>query len=240
MNKSKLMDRVLFALSVPTCVRCDTRLRYGEKAFCPECSLEFNDFKTRSCANCARELSKCDCSTNYLKAHFIKRVIKCYRYIGSDAAGPGNSLIYSLKRDNRADVLEVCADNLEKAIRYSVKAPDKVIFTNVPRRRAAIIKFGIDHSELLATELAKRFGAEYIKVLKSNAKKEQKSLETTERLKNADFKIIKDLDLSGKDVIIVDDIITSGASMSSAAMLIKSLGAKSITAAALAIAYKDE
>ena len=240
MNIKIIMDRVLFALSVPKCVCCGERLNYGEKAFCHKCSAEFSDLKTRNCAKCARVLSKCDCVTPYLKAHFIRRVIKCYRYINRQNVNAGNSLIYSLKRDNRADVLEVCAKELEAAIRNSVSNPGRYIFTNVPRRKAAIVEHGIDHSELLARELAGRFGAEYISLLKSNAKKAQKSLEHSDRLKNADFDIIKDIDLTGREVIIVDDIITTGASMSSAATLIRSLGCKSITAAALAIAYKDQ
>lgn len=240
MNIKGLMDRVLFALSVPKCVCCGKRLDYGQNAFCLECSVEFDDFKTRDCARCGRVLSECDCVTPYLKAHFIKRVIKCYRYLNRKETNPGSALIYSMKRDNRNDVLTACANELEAAIRNSVSKPDACVFTNIPRRRAAIIKFGIDHSELMAKELAKRFGAEYILLLKSNAKKEQKSLESAKRLKNADFELIKDIDLAGREVIIVDDIITTGASMASAATLIRSLGCKSITSAALAIAYKDQ
>ena len=76
-------------------------------------------------------------------------------------------------------------------------------------------------------------------MLISNAKIEQKTLDQSQRLKNADFRIVKEIDLSGKEVIIVDDIITSGASIASAAALIRSLGCKNITAAVVAIAYKD-
>ncbi len=240
MNISELKDRVLFALSVPTCVRCKERLVYGEKAFCHVCSAEFNENVTRNCSRCARKLSECDCTTSYLSAHFVKRVIKCYRYNNRDEITPENALIYSLKRDNRQDVLTVAADLMEKSIRNSIADPENYLFINVPRRRKAILEYGIDHSALLAEELARRFGAEYVPILKSNAKAPQKSLETLERFKNADFAIQKELDLTNKKVILVDDIITSGASVSSAAMHIRSMGCKSITAATLAIAYRDE
>ncbi|MBQ8303132.1 MAG: ComF family protein [Clostridia bacterium] len=234
-----IMDRVLFALSVPKCVCCGERLDYGQNAFCPKCSAEFQEFRTRNCAKCSKLLHECDCSSSYLEAHFVKRVIKCYRYINKEEY-PSNSLIFSLKRDNRKDVLEVTSDLLIEAIRNSIDDPEKYIFTNVPRRKSAIIEYGIDHSALLAKEIARKIGAEYIPLLKSNAKKPQKSLETNERMLNADFDLITDIDLADRGVIIVDDIITSGASISSAAMLIRSLGCKNIVAAALAIAYKDE
>ena len=240
MNIKNIMDRVLFALSVPKCVCCKTRLDYGENALCLKCSAEFEQFKTRNCSRCARKLNMCSCSNDFLEAHYIKRTIKCFRYLNRNDATPGNALIYSLKRDNRSDVLKRCADELEYAIRNSVSDPGGYIFTNVPRRKSAIIEHGIDHSELLARELAKRFDAEYISLLKSNAKKPQKSLETADRFKNAEFYISKNIDLTGRAVILVDDIITSGASMSKAASLIRSLGSREINAVSLAIAYKDQ
>ena len=239
MNIKEMMDRVLFALSVPKCVCCKKPLDYGEKAFCPKCSAVFEEFKSRNCSRCSRALSECDCSNDFLRAHYVSRVVKCYRYLNRDEALPGNSLIYSLKRDNRIDVLERAADELGNAILNSVDNPASYVFTNVPRRKTAIIEHGIDHSALLTRELAKRFGAEYKAILKSNAKKPQKSLETEDRFKNADFQIAINIDLTGKGIIIVDDIITSGASMSKAAALIRSLGCREIIGACLAIAYKD-
>ena len=240
MNIKNIMDRVLFALSVPKCVCCKTRLDYGENALCLKCSAEFEQFKTRNCSRCARKLNMCSCSNDFLEAHYIKRTIKCFRYLNRNDTTPGNALIYSLKRDNRSDVLKRCADELEYAIKNSISDPGGYIFTNVPRRKSAIIEHGIDHSELLARELAKRFDAEYISLLKSNAKKPQKSLETLDRFKNADFYISKNIDLTGRAVLLVDDIITSGASMSKAASLIRSLGSREINAVSLAIAYKDQ
>lgn len=239
MNINNIMDRVLFALSVPKCVCCHTRLEYGQKGLCPKCYAKSDDLLTRNCSRCARKLCECDCSNEFLSGHFVRRIIKCFRYIDRGEANPYNSLIYSLKRDNRSDVLELCADMLVNAICNSVAEPEKYIFTNVPRRRDAIVEYGIDHSALLSREVAKRLGAKYMPLLRSNSRKPQKSLEREERMKNADFSLISDIDLGGKSIIIVDDIITTGASVSMAASLIRSLGARDITAACLAIAYKD-
>ena len=240
MKKINLMDRVLFALSVPTCVCCKRRLDYGEKSLCPECYAKFEEFKSRNCSFCGRRLDRCDCSNDFLKGHYVNRVIKCFRYLNREGAIPGNSLVYSLKRDNRKDVLELCTDELSASIMNSIDDPSSYVFTNIPRRRGAIVEYGIDHSELLAKALARRFGARYIPILRSNATKEQKSLETEDRMKNAKFYIARNVDLTGNGIIIVDDIITSGASMSRAAALIRSLGAKNIVAASLGIAYKDK
>ena len=239
MRISKFMDRALFALSVPKCICCGDKLNYGEKAFCPKCYAEYNDFKTRNCSKCARILSECDCSNDFLESHFVRRVVKCYRYITINDNMPSNKLIYSLKRDNREDVLSFAADELSNTIRNSVENTASCIYTNIPRRKSAIIEFGIDHSQLLAKAVADRLSGRYIALLKSNAKNPQKSLDTLERRKNADFYLVNDIDLKGKTVIIIDDIITSGSSMANAAALVRSLGSKDIVAASLAIAYKD-
>lgn len=239
MNIKEIMDRVLFALSVPKCVCCGERLSYGQKALCPKCSVVFKDFKSRNCSKCARLLHKCDCSNDYLEAHYVKRLIKCYRYLDRENARPGNSLIYSLKRDNRSDVLDKCTEELVSAIKNSIDNPEKYIITNIPRRRAAIVEYGIDHSELLAKEVAKRLGARYKALIYSNAKAPQKSLERIERLKNAKFVLRRTRLPENDGVIIIDDIITTGASMGKAAALIRSIGVKNIVAACLAISYKD-
>ncbi len=239
MNIKEFSDRALFALSVPKCVCCGERLDYGQNALCPKCFAEFNDFKARNCSNCAKELFRCSCTNSFLSAHYIKKTVKCFRYLSREERTSANALIYSLKRDNRRDVLLRCAGELAEAIKNSIPNPEEYIFTNIPRRKAAIIEYGIDHSKLLAEELSKRFGAKYIPLLTSNARKAQKSLDRTERFNNLDFEIKQELDLSGKSVIIVDDIITSGASMAAAAALIRSMGCKYIVAASLGIAYKD-
>ena len=239
MNFKEFTDRALFALSVPKCVSCGERLDYGQKAFCPGCYAEFEDFKHRNCSRCSKILSQCSCNNDFLASHFIKKTVKCFRYLSRDERSAANSLIFSLKRDNRADVLSLCADELEGAINNSIDNPKEYIFTNIPRRKAAIIEFGIDHSALLASELAKRFNASYIPILSSNAKRPQKSLDKEARFKNLEFIIKKDTDLAGKSVIIVDDVITSGASMATAAAIIRSMGCKNIVAACLGVAYKD-
>ncbi|MBE6532656.1 MAG: ComF family protein [Ruminococcaceae bacterium] len=240
MNIKEISDRVLFALSVPKCVCCREPIDYGQKAFCPKCSADFEEIKTRNCSRCAKKLNACSCSNEYLEGHFIKRVVKCFRYLVKDEINPANALIFSMKKDNRKDVLEVCTQELVAAIRNSVDNPEEYIITNIPRRKAEIIDKGLDQAELLARAIATRLGAEYMPILKSLSKKSQKTLERADRLKNANFAIKSEADLTGKSVIIVDDVITTGASMGTAAALIRSLGAKNITAAALGIAYRDK
>lgn len=240
MNFRSALDRTLFLLSVPKCVCCKGRLNYGELSLCPKCSAEFEEIKTRNCSRCSRILSECFCSTEFLSSHFVKGVVKCFRYDPREENLAANGLIYSLKRDNRDDVLKRCTAELCRAIENSLSPDNSFVVTNVPRRKGAIVKYGIDHSELLAKGVAVYFGIKYMKLLKSNAKSEQKTLTKDERLHNTDFQLVSDDSLKGKSVIIIDDIITTGASVASSATMIKSLRPKNIYSAVLGIAYRDD
>lgn len=240
MDLSRLKKKFLFYLSVPKCVHCKERLDFENRALCYKCELAFEEIKTRNCSKCSKLLSECFCTSEYLHSHFVKGVAKCFRYNVREDSNPANSLIFSLKRENRSDVLERCTAELVTALNHSLNIDESFVITNVPRRRKSIVRYGIDQSELLAKSLASWYGIPYKKLLCSNAKREQKLLSHDERLKNADFRIIDETSLGGKNVILVDDIITTGASMAGASAMIRTLFPKNIFAASLAIAYRDD
>ena len=239
------IKKLLFYLSVPKCVCCGERLEASDKALCRICSKDYFDHKTRNCSVCSKVLSQCTCTNDYLKNRYTKRLVKLFRYIKRDDTErifPSNMLIYSLKRDNRSDVLNFLSDELTGAIKNSIKT-DKFgyLITSVPRRPSAVRRYGIDHAKLLAKSVAKKLDVPYAMLLKSTAKAAQKKMHEKERVNNATFDYRKtDIDVKGKRVIIIDDIVTTGASMGACAMLIHALGAKEIIGAALSIAYKEK
>ena len=86
-----------------------------------------------------------------------------------------------------------------------------------------------------------RLGLEYVQPLVSLTKDEQKQSQGTDRIANVRLATRKNApDLAGRTVIIIDDIVTTGASMGGVAKLIRRLGARTVVGAALSVAYKDE
>ncbi len=236
----ELYDKAIFYVSVPKCVCCREKLDISDKGLCAECSTSYNNLKDRSCSLCKKPLYECTCANDYLNSHYVHKLVKVYRYIYDDTL-PTNKLIYSLKRDNRDDVLSFLSNELSVSIQNSIKNPEDYIVTSVPRRKEAIRKYGIDHARLLARRVAKNLGADYVPLLCSKAHKAQKKMSGKDRIKNAKYEILKSTpDITGKKVILVDDIVTTGASMGSCAMLIHGLGAKSIVGATVSVAYKDK
>ena len=243
MNIKKLFSKALFYVSVPKCVCCKEKLEYEDRGLCKRCREVYESHKLRNCPRCSRKLSECFCTYDFLEDHSIKNLIKIFRYSKTDQSMPSNYLIYSLKQDNRRDVLSFLADEMSDALKLQL-ADDfsKYVITSVPRRRKAIVSYGYDHAAALADAVAKRLGIEYVEILKSKSSEPQKSVYGRARIENAKFeyKCKKDFTLSGKTVILVDDIITTGASITNSATLIRGLKPKKIIGACLGTAYKEK
>ena len=243
MKIKELLNRALFYISVPKCVLCKDKLDYGDRGLCKACMSVYIEHKKRNCPRCSNVLEKCSCTYDALEPYGIKKLIKICRYSKADESLPSNYLIYSLKQDNREDVLSFLAEELGDAIKNSFDlTKGKYIITSVPRRRKAIVNYGFDHAEILGRRVGDVLGVKYKSLLKSKSKKPQKSVAGEARLYNAkfDYKTSKDIDLKGYTVILVDDIITTGASISSCTTLIKGYRPRRVVAAVLGVAYKDK
>lgn len=234
-------DSILFRISVPRCVCCKRALAADSRALCPECLKDYNEAKTRSCSQCSRVLPECTCPNYYLKCHFVSSLSKLVRYDYSGRTKSASRMIFKMKNKRRDDVIDFVSEELTESLLISNPSlPADTIVTNVPNRKSAIRSRGFDHAEVLARAVAKKLGLEYMSLLVSEAKLPQKSMKNEDRFKNAKFDLKSEPNIKGRHVIIVDDVVTSGASMGNSASMIRSLGTKKIIGATVAIAYKDE
>lgn len=237
----KLFDKIIYYVSVPKCIGCKARLDIDDIALCKECKKEYDNIITRNCSRCGKILNECFCTNSFLDSHYVHNVVKVFRYL-IDQELPTNKLIYSLKHNNRRDVLRVLSEELSTAITNNIKSLDNYIITNIPRNRKSYRIEGFDHAKNLAKAVARLLNVKYESLLISKTKREQKKAGSRQgRLQNINLEVKKNHidDIKDKNIIIIDDIITSGASMSIAATILKSEGAKKIISAAIAIAYKD-
>lgn len=232
---------ILLKLSVPKCACCKKRLLYEEKALCKDCAQKYSEAKTRGCSVCSKLLSECSCQNYYLKTHFVKGLSKLVRYNSGGQSDVTSRLIFKMKNKRREDVLSFVADDMADSIsKVFPDLPCDTIVTYVPNRKAAIKERGFDHAGVLCEFVAKRLNFEFKPLLRSTATRAQKSLTQLERQANAQFELFGEADIKGRTVLIIDDVVTSGASMGNSASMIRTLRPKSIYGAAVAIAYKDE
>ncbi len=167
--------------------------------------------------------------------------MKLFRYDNREENRAANSLIFKSKVSPREDTVAFLSEELSVAVQGTLSQLDGAIVTNVPRRQAEIRKYGFDQAERLAVALAEKLGLEYLPLLSSHSKRAQKKMSREKRIENADFVLKSTPELTGKTVLIVDDVVTSGASMSVSAGKIKTLGKRmKLYSVSVALAYKDE
>ncbi len=109
--------------------------------------------------------------------------------------------------------------------------------TAVPTSRKRKRELGYAQAEKLAKDIARRGRKPFRRVLGvRKGKKEQKKLDQSERLENArkSYKIRNKKYISDKIILLVDDVSTTGATISAIAALLKQAGAKAVYAVTFA------
>ena len=107
------------------------------------------------------------------------------------------------------------------------------VITTVPLHFLSRFKRGYNHSELLARGIAKQEGNIFRNLLKkSRLTKHQAKLSRSDRLRNVrnSFSFHKKYlaDIKGKDIILVDDVISTGSTINECAKILRNNGAKRI------------
>ncbi len=95
---------------------------------------------------------------------------------------------------------------------------------------------GFNQSELLAAPIAARLSVRLEKAMmkKTRHTTPQSALSHAERIENAKGAYQVAADLAGKSILLVDDVVTTGATLSECALALRRAGAKHVYALAFA------
>ena len=237
--------------AVHKCVSCRAILSYDnfDESFCPTCKLSWQAAKVENCPDCYKAATECSCMPKQLSSAGALTLRRLFFYSPKREKEPQNKLIYYLKHHKNARVYKYTATQMAKLALSELDTlgvgQSELLVLNVPRGRSAVLNYGFDQSAEICKALAKILGATYAPVLKRHlGGKEQKKLGATERKKNIkDSTYIKECDkdrVSGRYILLVDDIVTTGASMSVALALLRRAGAKGVICLAVASDLKKE
>lgn len=227
-------------LFVPRCAVCGTRLPPGsELPLCPMCRTLYENDKEVTCPVCAGRMGDCLCVPRELPRCGVHRMVKLFRYRpGADDASA--KMIYALKHRNLKILQEFFAKELTLPLSGLVEQPGEWVVTYPPRSKSAGRRDGFDHAGALAAALAKQLGCRFTCAFtREDAAKgsEQKRLSRTARFAAAreSYTLRPQQGLAGKRVIVVDDVITTGATLAACARLLRREGkAKEVVFAVLA------
>lgn len=224
------MIDILSLLFPRRCAVCGVKT--GSRLFCDECERKTGALKSPDYEEPSKYFNVKTDSVVWLfeyRDDYVKKLIYSYKYRHSPALA-----------DYFAGMLA------EKIGRNGVLSDESgAVMTFVPRSGKNISKYGFDQAKLLAKALSKRLGIKVIQLYKHvPGHTEQKSLTKAERLKNApsSFRLKRKLmpkdkrgvDLRGKTIFIVDDVVTTGASVNSCVAKLRGSGYKRAIAVCIA------
>lgn len=196
---------------------------------CTRCAAPFGKLL---CTECAREgeaalmaaaLDRCLACAVY--ATPLPRIIKGYKDGGERRLAP---LLAELLLDAALHAESVSSDRFGGLL----SAKDAVVF--VPATAAAYRRRGFDHTEAIALPFCELAGLPLLDALVKSGHADQRSMGRDERRTSASGAYETVEDVRGMHLLLIDDVITTGATMSAASLELKRAGAASVEGLALA------
>ena len=141
-------------------------------------------------------------------------------------------LIYCFKFKNRMELADLIADEMSDVYFKYYEKFNIDIMTAVPMRLSAKMSRGYDQVDELCKRLTKRINLPYKKLLKQTGKKKPQHMLRSARLRPDNvrgiYSYVSKEDIKGKTVLLVDDIITTGATVNECAKMLRRAGAKEV------------
>ena len=150
-------------------------------------------------------------------------------------------IILPFKHADRLDLIPLIAKMMSQQGRELIETADLIV--PVPLHRLRLLKRKYNQSALLAQHVAKQFNKSYVpdglKRIRRTPK--QGKLSPEQRKKNVAnaFQINKHLDFTGKNVLLIDDVLTTGATANECAKILLKSGATQVCVLTFATTVPD-
>lgn len=206
-----------------------SELNFIEKPFCKTCGLPFSfdvgeDCLCANCLDTPPEFDKTRAAVVY-----------------NDAS---RKVILAFKFKDKTHYLHTFVPWMMRSGAELIKTADYII--PVPLHNKKLRQRLFNQSALLAQEIARRSGKNYLAegLIRSRNTTPQKGLSKKERLANISgaFEVNKKFakELTGKTVLLIDDIFTTGSTLNECAKMLKKAGATEVNILAIARVTKEE
>lgn len=225
-----VLAKLLVALFPKRCGICGEVVAF-DKELCENC-VELPVINPLFCPKCGCSKHECICK-KHQRTFEYKAVIAPFYYEGQIQQGILNFKMHSMPflAESYGQIL---ADTVKKY--YTLIDFDCV--TYVPMRKSDEIKREFNQSKLLAEVVARECKMPLMDLtVKKRKTKVQKRQSASERFVNMydAFDLAKNVDVAGKTVLLVDDVKTTGATLSSVALILKAYGAKAVYCVTIAV-----
>lgn len=150
------------------------------------------------------------------------------------------ALVQELKYGGVTDIADVCAELIGTHLSCAgFSAPEHAVVVPVPLSKKRMRERGFNQSELIGKQIARAFSLPFLPKAMVRIRDTKPQTETGSRseralnIKNA-FACYSKEAVKGKHIILIDDVFTTGATLSECAKTLKSAGATRVTALTVA------
>lgn len=232
----KLFLGILDAFFPPRCALCDEVIAADERPLCKACAkADIPRIEQKRCKKCGRGKEQCACKITTLLSEGIAAPFY-YKDKIAEAV-----LRYKRIEDNDRTAYFV-NELLETAyVAYGDMVIDLV--TVVPMHPRSEAKRGFDQVKPLAKAVAKELHVPYKVLLKKSIyTKPQKAQYGAARAANmlGVFDVLDGASVKGKQILLIDDVVTTAATTNECAKMLKIYGAKAVYVLALAVSDNEK
>ncbi|MBE5321951.1 ComF family protein [Pedobacter sp. MR2016-19] len=221
----------LFGLLFPNlCNACGTALFRHEKLICLKClyDLPFTDYHQYADNRVAKQLwGRLPLNAAMAMLYFRK-------------GAKVQNLIHNLKYNGRTDVGVLLGNMLGERLKTAMLYQDIDLVIPVPLHRKKYRSRGYNQSTFIAEGIAAQMGIDVSEdhLIRNKVTESQTKKSRYNRYENMTdvFKVNSPEDIIGKHVLLVDDVITTGATLEACANALLAIGAIKVSIAALAFA----
>ena len=212
----------------PRCPCCGEK-REQKEVLCKACLALYQKQKYSYCEGCGKRRCRCSCRPAVASGAVLS-YLSVFRYRENS---PGGRLILKIKARQDKQISRFLAQDLAGALQNGCILEQGALITYVPRRKGSVLQSGTDQAMDLALELGERVNLPVVPLLERTKQDRvaQKELSAKDRQEHARRIYLpkKDApDLTGRQVILVDDVLTTGATMFVCAEHLKDLGARQV------------
>jgi ComF family protein len=223
------------------CIACGEMNTKGEGLLCPECEDELKKAHFLICPECSAFARDCLCPSRIMRENRVEFLIKYAFYDAQKSDEALNRIIRRLKRIPDRLTFAYFAAVLSKPLTSLSEArgfdAENTVVTYIPRSKKMILRDGYDQARLFAKSVGRRMNYSVQPLfVRLKHGKQQKYLHIDERIENVKgmFAPSQKYSAAGKNVIIVDDLVTTGATVSEAARILYSVGANDVVCLCMA------
>ncbi len=226
--KNRLWDKVEDLFFPFKCPGCGEKTDREDGVLCVRCLVEYERLKYSPCKRCGKPAWRCQCPPKF-SAKGVSSYVSVFPY---DKTSPGGRLVLLLKDRKNRRAIELLGRDMAYGLTKNCSIEENSLICYVPRDRRTYLEKGVDQAKELAKEVAKLCNLPLVQTLEHRKTgKEQKELDAVQRRENAraGYALLKRCpELSHQQVILVDDVLTTGSTMSACATLLKERGAGQI------------